>query len=78
MSLMKKIFFVLEPEDDVPKVKYSIFENQVIVHKDKQCTITLAVTPQMRPNTKRTAIKCHHLRSFVANGIVKIQHVDMR
>ena len=30
MSLMKEISFVLELEDDVPKIKSSIFENTVI------------------------------------------------
>ena len=78
MSLMKEISFVLELEDDTPKVKSSLFENPVIVHEDKQGTIALAVAPKMRPCMSHITIKYHHFQSFVANGIGKIQHVDTR
>ena len=47
MSLMKEIFFIIELEYDIPKVKSSIFENPAIVHEENQGTIALAVAPQM-------------------------------
>ena len=46
---MKEFYFVLELEDDTPKVKSSLFEKPVIVHEDNQGTIKLAVAPQMQP-----------------------------
>ena len=75
---MKEISFLLKLEDDAPKIKYSIFENLVIVHKDNQGTIALAVAQKMWPCTKHIAIKYHHFLIFLAGGILKIQHVDMR
>ena len=54
----------------------SLFENPVTVHEDNQGDIALPVAIQMRPRTKHIAIKYHHLRSFVLNGDVEIQHVD--
>ena len=43
MSLMKEITFVIELEDDVSKVKSSIFEKLAIEHEGNQVTIALAV-----------------------------------
>ena len=42
---MKEISFMLKLEDDVPKVKSSLFENSIIVHSYNQDMITLAVAP---------------------------------
>ena len=75
---MRKFSFVLELEYDVPKVKSSIFENPVIVHEDNQGMIAPVVALKMKPHTKHIEIKYHYFWSFVANGIVKIQHVDTR
>ena len=47
MNVMKEISFVLELEDDVTKVKYSIFENPAIVNEDNQGTIAIAVAPKI-------------------------------
>ena len=76
MSLTKKISFMIKLEDNVPKIESSIFEKMVIVHEDNQGTISVIM--QMRPRMKHTANKYHHFRSFVANRIIKIQHVDTR
>ena len=78
MSLMKDISFVLEPEDDVPKVQSSLFEKPVIVHEDNQGKIALTFAPQTQPHTNHIVIMYHHFQSFVVNGTVKIQPVDMR
>ena len=45
MSLMKEISFVIELEDDVPKVKSSLFEKTAIVHEDNQGMIALPIAP---------------------------------
>ena len=77
---MKEIEFVLELQGDTSKVLVlcSIFENPVTVHEDIQWGIALAVTPQMRLRIKHIVIKYHLLWSFVANGDVKIKHIDTK
>ena len=68
--LMKGIEFVLELQEESPKVLCSILENPVTVHEDNQGAIVLAVAPQLQPYTKNTAIKYHYFRSFFAHGDV--------
>ena len=78
MSLMKKIEFVIELQEDNTKVLCSIFEKLVTVHKDNKGATTLAVAPQMRPHTKYIMIKDHKFWSFVANSDVETQHIDTK
>ena len=75
---MKEICFVLKLEDDIFKIKYSLFEKPIIVHEENEGTIALSVAPQMRPRTKHITIKYHHFWSFMSNRFVKIQHLDTR
>ena len=56
----------------------SLFKNPVTFHEDNKWVITLVVSPQMRPRTKRIAIKYHHFWSFSVNGDVEIQHIDTK
>ena len=44
--------------------------------KRKSSSIVLVVAPQMRPFAKHVALKYHHLWVFVANGDIKIRHID--
>ena len=77
-SILKEIEFVLKIQSDALMVLCGIFFNPVItlmVYKENQGAIALAVSPQMRPRTKHTAIKYHHFWSFVLNGDIKIKHV---
>ena len=59
-------------------VLFSIFKKSVTVYKDNQEATTLAVSTQMQPRTKHTAIKYHHFWGFFANGEVEIKHVDTK
>ena len=78
LSLMKDIELLLKLQGDTPAVMYSIFKNKVTVHEDNQRAIALAVASKMWPRTKHIAIKYHHFRSFVVNGDVEIQHIDIK
>ena len=57
VSLMKKIYFVLELQGDTPKVLCSIFLKPVTVNEDSPGAIILVVAPQMKPRAKHIAIK---------------------
>ena len=81
VSLMKKFEFVLKLQEDAPTVLFSLFEKPltpVTVYKENQGEITLVVSSLMRHCAKHIDIKYHHLQSFVANGDVKIKHVDTK
>ena len=59
----------------------SLFENPVtpvMVYEDNQGDIVLAVSPKMRSCTNHISVKYHHLWSFVANGDVRIKHVNTK
>ena len=49
-----------------------------MVSEDNQGAITIAVSPQRRPHTKHITIKYHNFWSFVANGDVKIKHINTK
>ena len=81
VSLIKEIAFILKLQVDTPLVLCNIFGKPVMpvtVYKDNQGAIALAVSPQIQPRIKHIAIKCHHFRSFVANGDIKIKHIDTK
>ena len=81
VGLMKENEFELKIQGDAPTVLCSLFGKPVTpvtVYEDNQGAIALAVSPQMQPRTKHIAIKYHHFRSFVANGDVKIKHVNTK
>ena len=57
--------------NDSPKVKLhcTLFE-------DNNGAIELANAPRYRPRTKHIAIKYHHFREHVKNGMVSIKAID--
>ena len=62
-------------------VQCSTFEEllmPVTFCKDNQGAIILSLYPQIQPRTKHIAIKYYHFRSFVANGDIKINHVNTK
>ena len=62
-------------------VQCSTFEEllmTVTFCKDNQVVIALALYLQIQPHTKHIAIKYYHFRSFVANGDIKINHVNTK
>ena len=36
----------------------------------------MAKTPKMMPRTKKIAIKCHHLRTYVEKGDMLLEKID--
>ena len=73
---MKNIEFVLNLQGDTMMALCNIFEIPVTVHEDNQVLISLMVSVQMWSCTNYITIKYHHFRNFVANGDIKIQHID--
>ena len=78
VSLIKDIGFEPKIQGYTPALLCSLLKNLFIVHEDSKGAIALQFAPQMQPRTKNIAIKCHHFRSFVANGDVDIQHIDTK
>ena len=54
-----------------PMVKCTVFE-------DNNGALELATTPRYHPRTKHIAIKYHHFREHVKNGIIKIVSIDTK
>ena len=54
-----------------PVVKCTVFE-------DNNGALELAMTPRYRPRTKHIAIKYHHFREHVKNGLIKIVPIDTK
>ena len=54
-----------------PQVKCTLFEDNVGAE-------TLAKSPKMTPRTKHIAIKYHHFRQAVNNGILMIERVETK
>jgi len=46
------------------------------VWEDNRSTIKVAESPKFTPRTKHIALKYHHFRQFVSNGIIKINPID--
>ena len=81
VTIMKEIEFVLKLQGDALTVLCIIFEKLVMhvtVYGDNQGSVALAISLQMKPLTNHIAIKYHHFRSFVANGDIKIKHVNTK
>ena len=78
VSLMKEIEFVLKLQGDTLTIMCSIFKNPITFHEDNQGEISLAVSLQMRTRTKHIAIEYYHFWIIVANGGVKIKHVNTK
>ena len=57
---------------------YSLFKKPSKFHEDNQGEIALAVALQMRHFTKHIAIKYYHFWSFVVNGDIEIQNIDIK
>ena len=80
-SLMTEIELVIKLHGDAPAVLCSPLEKPVIpvaVYKDNQRAIALMVSLQIRPRTNHITINYHHFQNFVANGDVKIKHVNTK
>jgi hypothetical protein len=65
MNILDKFWNILFIEEQVPKMKCTVFE-------DNLSCISVATAPRMTPRTKHIALKYHHFRSFVKNESIKI------
>ena len=71
MSLLKELDKILPIKDITPKLHCTIFE-------DNQSCIELVKCPRLRPRTKHIALKYHHFRSKVKDGLVSVQYVNTK
>ena len=71
MSLLGELDEILPIKDITPKLHCTIFE-------DNQSCIELVKCPRLRPRTKHIALKYHHFRSKVKEGLVTVQYVHTR
>ena len=69
MRLLKEIQKYFEVAKEIPEVRCTFFED------DNSC-IALAKAPCMNPRTKFIALKYHHFREYVSNGLVDIKYVN--
>ena len=69
MSLMKEEYFIFDIYLPNPEAFNKLFEYN-------QNCITVAESNKFSSRTKHTAIKYHHLRSFVQNNIIQICYID--
>ena len=67
-TLIELSSYIYLPSIDV-KLKCKLIE-------DNKGSEELAKTPKYRPRTKHIAIKYHHFRQWVKNGIMEIVRVD--
>ena len=58
-------------EDSRPELRCTVFE-------DNNGCIELEKCPRLRPRTKHIAIKYHHFRSKVEEGIIRILGIDTK
>ena len=70
INLVNKLAQVLYFQLDVPKVKFTVFENY-------QSTIAVAKSPKILPRTKHISLKHHRFRQHVQGGSMKIKHVPI-
>ena len=71
MNLMQEINEVLPLPAGAPKFFCKVWE-------DNQSCIKVAESPKFTPRTKHIALKYHHFRRFVSEGLVTIHHIGTR
>ena len=70
--------------DQVEEMAMIFVENTQKVHmhctlfEDNNGALELAKAPRYRPRTKHIAVKYHHFREKVKNGLIKISPIDTR
>ena len=69
MNLMTEISCVFDLHLPKPKVKCEAFE-------DNRSTIKMSESAKFSPRTKHIALKCHHFRRFVQDGIIELIPID--
>ena len=58
------------------KLPYTTLTLKCTLFEDNKGAEELAKVPKYRPRTKHIAIKYHHFREWVQNGILQIQRVE--
>ena len=71
MALIGELAVVLLIIIEKAKVHCTIFE-------DNNSCIELVKYPRMRPRTKHIALKYHHFRSKVKEGLITVKRVDTK
>ena len=69
MNIVDEINSIYQLESDKAQVLCTLFE-------DNNGAIELAKAPKYRPRTKHIALKYHHFREHVKNGLVEILPID--
>lgn len=68
---IKEMDVVLEHITEISEFKWTLFE-------DNNEALEVVWAPRYRPRTKHFAIKYHHFREHVKNGIIEIQPIDTK
>ena len=71
MQLMNEIDAHLKLHNPTPKVFCDVYE-------DNESCISMATNRKFSPMTKHIAIKYHHFRKFVDDGVIKIHSIDTK
>ena len=69
LNLTKEMQELLPMTKDYPKCFCTVWE-------DNRSCIKVSKSPKFTPRTKQIALKYHHFRQFVFNGMVKINQPD--
>ncbi|MGZ8880111.1 MAG: reverse transcriptase domain-containing protein, partial [Halobacteriota archaeon] len=83
MNLIQEIsgsiyFDSMKPEIQVRRMKPEPNDLVCEVYEDNRGALELAKVPKMRPRTKHIALKYHHFREHVKNGLIRINPVDTK
>ena len=83
MTLVQEIsgsiyFDTMKPEVQIKRQKPESNDLVCEVYEDNRGALELAKVPKMRPRTKHIALKYHHFREHVKNGLIRINPVDTK
>ena len=69
--MLNEIRKVYDISQEKPSINCTLFE-------DNNGALQLAKEPKYRPRTKHIALKYHHFRQYVKQGLVDIQPIDTK
>ena len=71
LEMIHELRNVYDLSKDKPLINCTLFE-------DNNGALQLAKEPKYRPRTKHIALKYHHFRQYVKQGLVDIQPIDTK
>ena len=69
LALLRELKQKTDHESTIPTIHCT-------VHEDNRGCIDLVETPRMRPRTKHIALKYHHYRKHVKDGLITVKDVE--